>query len=121
LAETVRKSFNTLTNENPMEYLDIIYTAYEKRAEQGDDDIEVLERPWEIICHLRERLAGYLGDILQEVGIGEVWNSVNDLAKPIVFVVELLVDLDEEDEREGEEEGRMFEVVCRYHLSYISR
>jgi hypothetical protein len=103
LAETVRKSFDTLTNENLMEYLDVIYTAYEKRAEQGDNNCEVLEQPWEIICRLWEWLAEYLGDILQVLGIGEVWNSMNDLAKPIVFMVELRVELYEEGEREGED------------------
>jgi hypothetical protein len=84
LAQTIRLSFDTLTNGNPKHYLDTLYTAYEKRAQHGENDIEILERPWGVITRLRDRLDN-CGAILRELGTGEDW--LVELAKPIIFVI----------------------------------
>jgi hypothetical protein len=93
LAQTIRHSFETLTNGNPKHYLDIIYTAYEKRAQQGVNDVDILERPWEAISRFRDRLDSCAGAILQEVGIRGEWNRLVEIAKPIRFVIRALEEM----------------------------
>jgi hypothetical protein len=74
LAPTIRQSFDTLTDGNPKHYLHLIYTAYERRAEQGENNVDILEHALEVISRFCDRLDRCAGVILQELGIGREWN-----------------------------------------------
>jgi hypothetical protein len=93
LAQAIRQSFDTLPNGNPKHYLDTLYSAYETRAEQGENNVDILEHPLEAIARFRDRLDGCAGTILQEVGIGGEWNRLVEIRKPILFMIRALEEM----------------------------
>jgi hypothetical protein len=93
LAQKVKKKFTALTQGSPIAYIDSVYIAFERHIEQGHDDLEILKTAMTTVADCQDTLLSCAAAVLQDSGVGQDWNSVNDIYQPVKFVISVLQEM----------------------------
>jgi hypothetical protein len=93
LAQKVNNEFTALTQGSPIAYIDSVYLSFERHIEHGHEDIEILKTALNTVAGFQDTLENCADTVLQVSGVGQDWNLVNDIYKPVKYVIRVLQEM----------------------------